>query len=163
MSGQLSNQRKEILAKAAILGLLLCSFGVAVCWKLWGLKVSWLWVWLIGYGIFYGLCWMIVKVYDWRREREWKAVKGILDELGTTVPESSIRVFKIGPSVDLVDKASYRVSISDSVVVEARIPASVFETLSESEIEKRIKEWFGLRPLPRTNTVVEIPAAEILT
>jgi hypothetical protein len=58
-----------------------------------------------------------------------------------------------------LDKKSYQVEISESsksVVVEARITLGTLEVASEPE--KRIEEWFATRPLPQTNTVVEIPA-----
>jgi len=56
---------------------------------------------------------------------------------------------------------AYEVNIwedGEHVVVEARIPDGVWETLSEPE--KRIKEYFARGPLPKTNTVINIPSLD---
>jgi len=47
---------------------------------------------------------------------------------------------------------------SNNVVVEARITGGTLETVSEPE--KRIEKWFTARPLPQTNTVIDIPSLD---
>jgi|GraSoi2013_100cm_1033763.scaffolds.fasta_scaffold56939_2 hypothetical protein len=78
--------------------------------------------------------------------------------------ERDIRVAKLGRSIEVgqfLSKASYRVAISEgsnNVVVEARITEGTLEMVSDPE--KRIEEWFTGRPLPQSNTVIDIPSLD---
>ena len=79
-----------------------------------------------------------------------------------------IRVTKLNGSLEggrYLSKAPFRVAISEgskNVVVEARVPEGALQTVSEPE--KAIEKWFAARfaarPLPRANTVIEIPCLD---